>query len=92
MHQVQERSEHADCLAFVSSFHIHIVNSEFESRNEVHVSSFEDAKRQAVLAALQIGTEEVCKGVPFFGAEVRIEADGELKERFLVSMGQSPLK
>jgi hypothetical protein len=43
-------------------------------------------------AALQIGTEEVCRGSPFFAAEVRIESDGDLRERFLVSMGQSPLK
>jgi hypothetical protein len=73
------------------SFHIHIVNSDFAASDELDASSFDDARSQALKATLQIGTDEMCKGIPFFGAEVRIEANGELRQRFLVSMGQSPL-
>lgn len=73
-------------------FHIHVVNSDFEACNEVDADGVDEARSQALRAALQIGTEDVCKGVHFFGAEVRIEVDGETRERFLVSMGQSPLR
>ena len=75
----------------MQTFQIHVVNSDFNSSNAVDAPSFEDARRMATRAALQIGIEEVCGGIPFFGAEVRIEVDGELKQRFIVSMGQSPL-
>lgn len=74
------------------SYRIHVINSDYEASNEAELATFDAAKRQALRAALQIGIDEVCNGTPFFGAEVRVELDGELKERFLVSMGQSPLK
>jgi hypothetical protein len=90
LHQVQERIGRVEHIAAVQTFEIHVVNSDFHSSNAVDAPSFEDARRLAMKAALQIGTEEVCRGVPFFGAEVTIEADG-LQERFLVSIGQSPL-
>lgn len=75
----------------VQSFNIHIVNSDFSVSDEIHAPSFEAARHQAILSALQIGTDELCRGISFFGAEVRVEEDGELRERFVVSMGQSPL-
>ena len=74
------------------TFHIHVLNREFESRNEVDAAGFEEVRRQALRAALGIGIEEVTKGSSFFGAEVRVELDGELQERFMVGMGQSTLK
>ncbi|HEY4071187.1 MAG TPA: hypothetical protein VGM04_06490 [Sphingomicrobium sp.] len=76
----------------MATFHIHVINSEFESRNEMAATSMEEARRQALRSALQIGIDEVCNGSHFFGAEVRVEVDGHLKERFMVGMGQSPLK
>lgn len=82
----------AGCLAVVQTFQIHIVNRDFRASNEISAPNFEAARRQAILAALQIGTEEVCRGSPFFGAEVGVEEGGELRERFLVSIGQSQLK
>jgi hypothetical protein len=74
------------------NFQIHIVNSDYECCNEANVSNLGAARRQALRAALQIGTEEVCQGSPFFGAEIRVELDGELRERFVVSIGQSSLQ
>jgi hypothetical protein len=76
----------------VPTFHISVVNSDFDASEELDSATFEDARRNALRAALQIGTDELCNGTPFFGAEIRIELDGELKQRFLVSIGQSPLK
>lgn len=74
------------------TFHICIVNSDFESSNECEAANQEDARTHALRAALNIGVDEVCKGSPFFGAEVRIKVDGDVKERFMVGMGQSPLR
>jgi hypothetical protein len=68
------------------------VNSDFEAGDDVEAPEFEAAKRQALRAALTIGADEICDGTPFFGAEVRVELDGELKQRFLIGIGQSPLK
>lgn len=73
-------------------FHIHVVNSDFEAGDEIDAPEFEAAKRQALRSALTIGADEICKGKAFFGAEVRVALDGELKERFLIGIGQSPLK
>jgi hypothetical protein len=76
----------------VPSFQIRLVNSDYEACNDVDASDFEAARKQALRAALEIGAEELCGGTPFFGAEVSVELDGKLKERFLVSIGQSPLR
>jgi hypothetical protein len=92
MNQFQERYGRAKSLGVVRTFQIHVVNSDFDSHNEIEAQSLEEAQRRALRGALQIGTDELCKGTPFFGAEVTVEAGGEMKERFLVSMGQSPLK
>lgn len=73
-------------------FRIHVVNSDFEAGDDIDAPEFEAAKRLALRSALTIGADEICNGKPFFGAEVRVELDGELKERFLIGIGQSPLK
>ena len=79
-------------MVVVKLFQIHVVNSDFESQNEFHAESVEGAARQALRAALDLGTDEVCKGTRFFGAEVRVELDGELQQRFVIGIGQSPLQ
>lgn len=72
-------------------FQLHIANREFKCCEEVEAVDFEAARKEGLKAALGIGAEEVTKGSPFFAAEVRLERDGE-SQRFLVSIGQSPLK
>lgn len=79
-------------LAGVPNYQIHVVNSDYEACNDSDALNFDGARKQGLRAALQIGIEEVCNGTPFFGAEVRVELDGELMERFVVSIGQSPLR
>jgi hypothetical protein len=76
----------------VPNYQIHVVNSDYESFNEADASNFDGTRKQALGAVLQIGTEEVCNGTAFFGAEVQVELDGELRERFVVSIGQSHLR
>ena len=74
------------------SFQINVVNSDFTARNEIEAEDVEAARRHGLRAALEIGTDELCKGsTVVFGAEVKVERDGELKERFMVVLGQTPL-
>lgn len=74
------------------TFHIRVVNREFEASNSVEVPDIDGARTYGLRAALQIGTDEVCRGISFFGAEVRVERDGEVQERMMVGIGASPLK
>lgn len=92
MDQLLERICPLVGYSLVPTFHIHVVNSDFEAGDDIDAPEFEAAKRQALRSALTIGAEEICNGMAYFGAEVRVELDGELKERFLIGIGQSPLK
>jgi hypothetical protein len=76
----------------VTTFQLHIVNSDFTADGVFDADNVEAARKQALKGALQIGTDEICKGASFFGAEVHLGTDGELMERFLVSIGQSTLQ
>jgi hypothetical protein len=76
----------------VPNFQIRVVNSNYECCNDADAPNLAAARTEALRAALQIGAEEVCQGAPFFGAEIEVKLDGKLKERFLVSIGQSPLR
>jgi hypothetical protein len=73
------------------SFLIRIVNKDFTASNEAELASDDAARSDALRGALEIGTEEVCSGKPFFGAEVVIERDGEPIERLMIALGASPL-
>ena len=71
---------------------IHIINSEFAVCEDVDVSSPEMAREQALKGALEIATEEVRNGKPFFGAEVRIESADDTLDRLMVAVGVSSLQ
>ena len=73
-------------------FHLRVINSDFEARDDLEAVDIRDAMKQGLRAALQIGSDEICNGKPYFGGEVCVEHSGGRKERFLVSIGQSPLK
>ena len=72
----------------MQTFKIRVINSDFESNNEIKAVSFEDARKQGLRAALTIGVDEVCGGAHLFGAEVVVDGDGDDLERFMVGMGQ----
>lgn len=75
------------------TYKIRVVNSDFEAREEVQASDFEAARLQGLRGVLNIGADELCKGeTAFFGAEVSVSFDGEVKQRFVVAMGQSSLQ
>ena len=70
---------------------IQLVNDEFRAENEEEHPDAEAAAKEAIRGALEVGVEQVLAGKPFYGAEVTI-ADGNSRERFVVSVGASPLK
>ena len=74
------------------TFRIRVINTEFDNSNEIHQPSADHARAEALKSALQIGVDEVCKGTPFFGAEVRVENGSEVVERLVVAIGVSPLR
>jgi hypothetical protein len=74
------------------TFRIRVVNTDFDNSNEINQPSADRARVEAVKSALQIGVDEVCKGTPFFGAEVRVESGSETLERLVVAIGVSPLR
>jgi hypothetical protein len=73
-------------------YRITVVNQTFRASNEHECPSTDAAREHGIRAALAIGSDEVTKGKPFFGAEVRVENGDEILGRFLVSIGSSPLQ
>ena len=73
-------------------FRVRVINTDFDDSTEIERSSADQARAEALNSALQIGVDEVCKGTPFFGAEVRIEDGNEVLERLVVAIGVSPLR
>ena len=73
-------------------FRISVINQHFVSSDEHQLSTAEEAEREAIKAALQIGADEIMNGRPFFGAETKVEHAGEVVKRYVVSIGVSPLQ
>jgi hypothetical protein len=76
----------------VPPFRIIVINESTSAADDHDLSSAEQAQLEAIKSALQIGTEEILNGKPFFGAEAKVEHGGEVVKRYVVSMGVSPLQ
>ena len=75
------------------TFRIHVRNADFTATDEHEYDDFGAAKFEAAKGALYIGADEVASGKSsFFGAEITIESDGQKPERFVVSVGLSPIQ
>jgi hypothetical protein len=74
------------------TFRIRITNKDFECCGDANAHSPEAARSEALRAALQIGSDEICGGKSFFGAEVTIENEKEPAERLVIAIGASPLR
>ena len=74
------------------TFRVTVVNSEFSAWEDHNLPSLDAARKQGLKAALAMGSDEVCRGKAFFGAEILVEADGDLASRSVVSIGTSPLQ
>lgn len=74
------------------TYRISVINHTFKAHNSHDAPTLDAAGKHGIKSALQIGAEEVSKGMPFFGAEVRIEEGDGTVSRFIVSVGASPLQ
>lgn len=74
------------------TFHVTVLNEHFESENEHNCASVEEALKAALKGALDIATEQVASGKPFFAAEVTLKEGNKIQSRMVVSVGASPLK
>jgi hypothetical protein len=69
-----------------------IVNREFSVCSDEEQPDQETALMKAIKGALEIGSEEVCNGLAFFGAEVTLEKAGVTIARRMVAVGATPLQ
>lgn len=74
------------------TFRITVVNQTFTACDDHELPSFDAARVQGIKAALDIGSDEVAKGNPFFAAEVRVADGDETLGRFVVSVGASSIQ
>lgn len=74
------------------TFLIRVTNTDYDDSSEIDRPSAAEARAEGLKGALQMGVEEVCRGSPFFGAEVCIESGDEVLERLVVAVGVSPLR
>jgi hypothetical protein len=74
------------------TFRIRITNRDFESYCDANAHDPVAVRSEAIRSALSIGSDEVCGGKPFFGAEVIIENGRESVERLVIAIGASPLR
>ena len=75
----------------MAGYRIHVIDHDFTATEEIQASDLAAARVHALKGALSIGTDEVCSGKPFFGAEISIECEGAKPERMLIAIGTSPL-
>ena len=73
-------------------YRIIVVNRTFTANEDIDAPSPEAARIEALRGALGIGTDEICNGKMFFGAEIRIQVDGGPPERLMVAIGSTPLQ
>lgn len=74
------------------TYRISIVNRDFTATEDIEAADANAARRQALRGALNIGTDEVCDGKSFFGAEITIQADRAAPERLMLAIGTSSLR
>ncbi len=74
------------------TFRITVINQTFTACDDHDLPSFDAARVKGIKAALDIGSEEVAGGNPFFAAEVIVAEKDEKLGRFLVSIGASSIQ
>lgn len=74
------------------TYRITVINQTFTACDDHELPSFDVARVQGIKAALEIGSDEVAKGSPFFAAEIRVADGDETLGRFVVSIGASSIQ
>ena len=74
------------------NFRVSVVNQHFSSSNDHEFPDLEAARKHAIQGAIAIGTDEVIGGEEHFVAELILDQEGRRIERFVISVGASPLQ
>lgn len=74
------------------TFHITVYNEDFSASEDYDCASNVDALKQGIKSAIDIASDEVSSGKPFFGAEVMLEEGNTQLIRYVVAVGASLLK
>ena len=72
-------------------YRIRLINSEFESADEVDYPSIETARHSAIIGATQVLSDSVAKGQASVAVEIQIYEDDELTARTIVSLNVADL-
>ena len=73
-------------------YKVSILNEHFVSEHEQEHADDETAVKQAVKGALDIASEHVASGQPFFGAHLRLSTTEKEIIQMVISVGAAPLK
>jgi hypothetical protein len=76
----------------VPNYRITVINQTFRACDDHELPSFDAARQQGIKAALEIGSDEVANGNPFFAAEVLVADGADTLGRFIVSIGASSIQ
>jgi hypothetical protein len=74
------------------TYRISVVNKDFTASEDIDAPDVNAARTEALRGALHIGTDEICEGKMFFGAEISIQGDGKAAERLMIAIGTTPLR
>jgi hypothetical protein len=67
-------------------YRIQMINSQFESADEVDYPSLEAARKAAIATATTIAGESIAEGEPASAVEIQIFDDGRLASRQVVTL------
>ena len=76
----------------VPAYRITINNENFSASEDIEVAGLAAARIEALRGALNIGTDQVCQGKVFFGAEISIQENDGTPLRLMVAIGTTPLQ
>jgi hypothetical protein len=74
------------------TYRITIVNRDFSATEDIEAVDANAARSEALKGALNIGTEEICEGKMFLGAEISVQGDGKQADRLMLAIGTTPLQ
>lgn len=75
----------------MSLFRIHMINSEFESREDSEFPSLEAAVRAAIVSATRVASEAIAEGSETSAVEIRIEKDEHVVAHHVVNLSVSQM-
>ena len=73
-------------------YKVSILNEHFVSEEDLESPDMNDALKQALKGALDIASEHVSSGQPFFGAQLTLREGSKDLLQMVVSVGAAPLK